>query len=129
GLPPGVMQNVFALRSVGLVPIITHPERNQALLKNPGIVLELVEQGCLVQVTSNAVTGAWGKNSEKMVQWLLKRGAVHVIASDAHDPIRRKPVMSEARDAVAAYCGAPIAEALVRDNPAAILENRSLVVT
>ena len=127
GLPPSVMQNVFALRSVGLVPIITHPERNQALQKNPGVVLELIQQGCLVQVTANAVTGAWGKTSEKMVQWLLKRGAVHVIASDAHDPIRRKPVMSEARDVVAASCSPQIAEALVRDNPAAIVENRNLV--
>jgi len=127
GLPPSVKQNVFALRSVGLVPIITHPERNQALLKNPGVVLELVEQGCLVQVTADAVTGAWGKPSQRMVHWLLQRGAVHVIASDAHDPIRRKPVLSEARDAVAALSSAEIAAALVRHNPAAIVENRNVI--
>src|SRR5690349_10806426 len=28
GIPPNVQQGVFALRSHGMVPIITHPERN-----------------------------------------------------------------------------------------------------
>ena len=127
GLPPSVKQNIFALRSRGLVPIITHPERNQVLLKRPEMVLELVEEGCLVQVTANAVTGEWGKTSEKMVQWLLKRGAVHFVASDAHDPVRRKPTISKARDAIAAVTSAEIAESLVRHNPEAVVENRKLV--
>jgi protein-tyrosine phosphatase len=127
GLPPSVKQNIFALRSRGLVPIITHPERNQVLLKRPEMVLELVEEGCLVQVTANAVTGEWGKTSEKMVHWLLKRGAVHFVASDAHDPVRRKPTISEARDAIAALSSAEIAESLVRHNPEAVVENRKLV--
>ena len=106
GIPPSVKQDVFVISSRGMVPIITHPERNRPLLKNPELVLKLVEQGCLVQVTANAVTGAWGSRSKKMVEWLLKREAVHVIASDAHDPVRRKPIMSEARDAVAELAGA-----------------------
>jgi protein-tyrosine phosphatase len=126
-LPPSVKQNIFALRSRGLVPIITHPERNQALLQRPEMVLELVDEGCLVQVTANAVTGGWGKTSEKMVQWLLKRGAVHFVASDAHDPVRRKPMISAARDAIAAVTSAEIAESLVRHNPKAVVENRKLV--
>jgi len=126
GIPPSVKQEVSALRSRGLVPIITHPERNQPLLKGPDAVLDLVEQGCLVQVTANAVTGAWGKRSQKMVEWLLKRQAIHVVASDAHDPVNRKPVMSEARDAIAAMSNAEVAETLVTRNPQAIVEGRSL---
>jgi len=125
-IPPSVKEDVFALRSRGLVPIVTHPERNQLLCEKPGMVLALVEQGCLVQVTASAVTGAWGKRSTKMVQWLLERDAIHVIASDAHDPVRRKPVMSEARDAIAELAGARSAEALVTHNPTAIVEGKSL---
>jgi protein-tyrosine phosphatase len=109
-----------------MVPIITHPERNQPLLKNPDMVLKLVDAGCLVQVTANAVTGAWGPQSKKMVSWLLKREAVHVIASDAHDPVHRKPIMSEARSAVAEIAGAEVAEALVTRNSEAIVEGKSL---
>ena len=57
-----------------MVPIITHPERNQPLLKNPEMVLAICRAGCLVQVTANAVTGSWGSRSQKMAEWLLKRG-------------------------------------------------------
>ncbi len=61
-----------------------------------------------------------------MAEWLLKREAVHVIASDAHDPVHRRPIMSEAREAVAEIAGADVAEALVTHNPAAIVEGKSL---
>jgi len=125
-IPPTVKQDVFALRTNGLVPIITHPERNPLLMKKPDMVLALVEQGCLVQVTANAVTGAWGKASQKMLERLLKRQAVHVVASDAHDTVWRKPILSEARDTVAKLAGVEVAEALVTGNPQAIVEGKPL---
>jgi len=126
GIPPSVKDDVFTLRSRGIIPIITHPERNQVLLKKPDAVLALVEHGCLVQVTANAVTGAWGKASQKMVQWLLERDAIHLVASDAHDTVRRKPILSEARHAIAKLANAEVAELLVNYNPAAIVEGKSL---
>ncbi len=126
GIPPSVKQDVFSIRSNGMIPIITHPERNQPLLKKPEMVLELAEQGCLVQVTANSVTGAWGAKSKSMVEWLLKRDAVHVIASDAHNLDRRPPIMSKARDLVAEMVGGEVAEALVTGNPTAIVEGRPL---
>jgi protein-tyrosine phosphatase len=126
GIPPSVKDDILALRSCGMTPIITHPERNQPLLKNPEMVLALIDQGCLVQVTANAVTGAWGSRSQKMAEWLLKNRAIHVVASDTHDPVRRRPIMSEARDAIARLAGPEVAEALVTHNPAAIVEGESL---
>ena len=126
GIPPSTSQDIFSLRSCGLVPVITHPERNQPLRKAPEMVLRLIEQGCLVQVTADAVTGAWGSRSQKMAEWLLQRDSVHVIASDAHDPVRRRPILSRAREAVAEMMGAEVADALVTANPEAIVEGKSL---
>jgi protein-tyrosine phosphatase len=126
GIPASVKNDILSLLSCGMVPIITHPERNQPLLKQPEMVLDLVEQGCLVQVTANAITGSWGMKSKKMADWLLQRRAIHVIASDAHDPVNRRPVMSEARAAVAETAGASVADALVRLNPEAIVDGRPL---
>lgn len=126
GIPPSAKQDIFALRSCGLVPVVTHPERNRPLLKSPEMVLRLIEQGCLVQVTADAITGAWGSRSQKMAEWLLQREAVHVIASDAHDPVRRRPILSRARKAVAEMMGAEVADALVIANPEAIVEGESL---
>ena len=126
GIPATVNQDVLALLSCGLVPIITHPERNVPLMKKPEMVLDLIQRGCLVQVTANALTGSWGERSQKMAEWLLAREAIHVVASDAHDPVHRRPVMSEARAAIAQKAGEAIAEALVTRNPEAIVEGRSL---
>jgi protein-tyrosine phosphatase len=125
-LPPTVKQDLLSLYSCGMAPIITHPERNQILLRQPETVLQFVEQGCLVQITANSVTGFWGSRSKQMAEWLLKREAVHVIASDAHDSERRRPVLSEAREAVTKLAGREVAQALVTHNPAAIVQDRRL---
>jgi protein-tyrosine phosphatase len=126
-IPPSVQPDLFSLLSNGIVPIITHPERNPVLLRKPEMVLEMVELGCLVQVTANAITGFWGKQSQKMAEWLFTREAVHVVASDAHDPEHRKPVLSEAHEVFAKLVGSEIADVLVTYNPAAIVDGRSVV--
>ncbi len=126
GIPPEVKQNLLSISSSGMVPIITHPERNRPLLNKPEMVLEFVEQGCLVQVTANSFTGYWGSRSRNMAEWLLKRQAIHAIASDAHDPARRRPVLSEARKVVTKLAGAEVADALLVQNPAAIVDGESL---
>jgi protein-tyrosine phosphatase len=126
GIPPEVKQSLLIISSNGMVPIITHPERNWPLLSKPEMVLELVEQGCLVQVTANSFTGYWGGRSRRMAEWLLKRQAIHVIASDAHDLERRRPVLSEARAVVTELAGAEVAEALFLRNPAAIVNGNRL---
>jgi protein-tyrosine phosphatase len=125
-VPPTAKQDLLSLASCGMTPIITHPERNQVLLRQPETVLRLVEQGCLVQVTANSLTGFWGPGPKQMAEWLLKREAVHVIASDAHDPQRRQPILSQAREAVAGLAGREAAEALVTHNPAAIVNDQRL---
>ncbi len=126
GIPPEVKRNLLFISSSGMVPIITHPERNQPLLNKPEMVLEFMEQGCLVQVTASSFTGYWGSRSRNMAEWLLKRQAIHAIASDAHDPARRPPVLSEARKVVTKLAGAEVADALLVQNPAAIVDGESL---
>ena len=126
GISPNVLQNIFQICSAGLIPIITHPERNMVLQKHPERVLDLIERGCLVQVTANAITGFWGGRPRKIGEWLLKRGAVHFIASDAHDPKRRNPVLSEARNAAAEIIGPELANALVEDNPEAVISGKPI---
>ncbi|HEY4960909.1 MAG TPA: CpsB/CapC family capsule biosynthesis tyrosine phosphatase [Terriglobales bacterium] len=121
GIPSNASELLMALISRGMVPIITHPERNAFLIKHPETVLRFVESGCLVQVTANAFTGFWGPKSRKAAEWLLHRDAIHVVASDAHDLNLRPPVLSEAHDRVSALAGVEAADALVTHNPAAIV--------
>lgn len=126
GIPPNTNEHIFRLTSRGVVPIITHPERNPLLVRDPQRVLDLIGAGALVQVTANSITGFWGTQAKSVSEWLLKQGAVHVVATDAHDPRHRRPVLSEARFAVAQLVGEDVAEALVHYNPRAIIDGRPL---
>jgi len=45
----------FRLRTAGMVPIITHPERNAILQRQPERILEWVRGGCLVQLTASSL--------------------------------------------------------------------------
>ncbi len=126
GIPPNVGELLFQFTSRGMVPIVTHPERNALLVRRPEKILGLVDAGALVQVTANSITGFWGEKARSVAEWLLAQGAVHVVASDAHDPKRRRPVLSEARNVLAKMLGGEAAEALVNENPRAIVEGRPL---
>lgn len=123
---PSVSQSLKRLLAIGIVPIITHPERNLALQVNPRGVLEWVEAGCLVQVTANSLTGRWGRKAQDIAEWLMKRGAAHILATDAHGLDSRPPILSKARDAAQQIVGKAAAEAMVCDHPRAVVSGQPL---
>jgi protein-tyrosine phosphatase len=112
--------------SIDVTPILTHPERNPILQKSPERVLQWVEAGCAVQITGSALTGSWGESAGDLARKFLKKGAVHFLATDAHDTVRRPPILSKARQVVEKEFGADVARALVEDNPTAVLQNKPL---
>ena len=120
-----IRPGIFRLISNGLVPIVTHPERNPILLERREQVLDLVEWGCLIQVTASSFTGQWGERPQHMAEWLLKRDAIHVVASDAHDAQRRPPILSRAYRRVSDLAGKEVAQALFIDNPGQIVATES----
>jgi protein-tyrosine phosphatase len=123
---PNTGDMIGRLISAGLFPVLTHPERNPILQRRPELVVEWAGEGCIVQVTANVFSGRWGDKAVKTAQYLLKHDAVHVLASDAHNTTSRSPMMSAGRDAVAKLAGKEVAQALVEDNPAAIVTDKPL---
>jgi protein-tyrosine phosphatase len=125
-VPPSVSDSLMRLADRGLAPILTHPERNPILQKSPQRVMEWAAAGVVIQATASAFTGNWGESTRRTALWLLENNAVHVLASDAHNTEHRSPGLSAARTSVAEICGREIAEALVEDNPRAIITGRPL---
>jgi len=125
-VPVQVEEHFSRLQDKGITPVITHPERNPIMQRTPQRILRWVELGCVIQVTGSALTGGWGEPAWRTAQWLLRRDAVHVLASDGHDTKRRPPVLSEARNVAAELCGEDVARALVDDNPRAIVSGQPL---
>jgi protein-tyrosine phosphatase len=105
----------------GIVPVVTHPERNPVLQRDLSRVEEWVELGCLVQVTALSIGGGFGRTAGAAVNRLLERGLVHVVASDAHDPEHRHPRLDEAYGIVRSRYGEEEADILFTLSPQAIL--------
>jgi protein-tyrosine phosphatase len=121
----GAMDKVLdRLMSVDLVPIVTHPERNPILQKEITKLERWSDMGCLVQVTAGSVLGTFGKRAATTAHGLLEKGLVHVIASDAHDPVHRHPKLDEAYALISSKYGQDVAKMLFIDFPGKILRSQ-----
>ena len=127
-LMPAIRQGIFRLVGSGMIPVVTHPERNPVLLDRRENVLELVDSGCLIQVTAGSFTGHWGERPQRMAEWLLRHDAVHIVASDAHDTRHRPPILSAAYERVRTLTNKAVAQALFVDNPSAIISTEALLL-
>ena len=127
-LPPlsEVGRIISGLRLMGMVPIITHPERNLPILENVSILQRLLDLGARCQVTAGSITGKFGTRSQKACWKMIKKGHVHAVASDAHDIKGRPPVLSEAHAVVAKKFGPTMAERLFIQNPRRIVNGEPI---
>lgn len=124
-VPARFHETLFDVTAAGYVPVITHPERLTWLddAHYPWF-LQAARSGAWIQLTAGALTGHFGRRAQYWSERMLDDGAVHILATDAHDPDRRAPVLSEGRDAAAAWVGAAEAARLVIERPQAILDDR-----
>jgi len=120
-VPVGADKFVAWLLSRNIRPMIAHPERNKDLMLDPARLLPFVKEGCLLQLTADALTGEFGDLARKRSVEFLEHGWVTVLASDAHDTVNRPPRMAGGRDAAAQIIGAEAAEELVQTMPGRIL--------
>ena len=96
------LEGVLAsLRRHGMIGILSHPERNRGLLREPDLLPSLVEGGCLMQVTAGSLMGTFGPRSQELAEWMLEQGLVHFIATDAHGTKSRRPLLHRAFERVA----------------------------
>jgi len=125
-LAPRMGETLYNLRAAGMVPILTHPERNLTLQRTPERLANWLRNGLLVQITTSSVLGEMGKEAERMAHRLLDNRWVNFLATDAHNLTTRPPVMSRAHDLIAKKYGAEYAHLLCTTNPTAVFQNQRL---
>lgn len=122
-LPQRMDELLHNVTASGFVPILTHPERLRWIEQNYDLVISLVEQGTLMQITAGSLTGRFGQRPQYWSQRMLAEGRVHILATDTHDTKKRPPTMTNAYDIAAAELGLDEAKNLVLIRPAMILDN------
>ena len=120
-IPKTTDEVFYQMQDAGMIPIITHPERNALLQKRAEKLEEWAGRGCLLQVTGQSLLGRFGKQAKAFAELLLTRGLVHIVASDAHDLKHRPPSLKESYEFVSKESGEARARALFIDNPRATL--------
>lgn len=111
-----------ALRKQGLVGILSHPERNRGIIKNPDVMWDVVEAGGLLQITAASLTGAFGSSCQEIAELAVDEGLIHFIASDAHDTKHRPFGMRDAYDTICDMAGEELADLVCCENPARVFE-------
>ena len=125
GIPLIIWNLIYQLRLKNITPIIVHPERNKKVLDDISIVHEFIRQGALIQINSRSLEGSRVNKARRVVKSLLTHNLVHVIASDAHSPDRRPPILSKAAKIAKRLVGEEEVYRLTEDNPKKIINGET----
>ncbi len=107
-----------------MIPVLAHPERIEAFQRDVKLLETFVERGMLSQVTAGSITGHFGKRVRRFTHALLRRGLVHVIASDTHFATGpRSPTLLPGVEEATRVLPAELVQAMVVDTPRAILDD------
>lgn len=121
--PPRFEESVFELMAAGIIPVLTHPERLSWVETHFDMFKRLSERGVWMQVTAGALTGRFGRRVQYWGERFVGEGHCQVLATDAHHPQRRPPLLAEAREAAAVLVGREAAEHMVVTRPAGVVAN------
>jgi len=124
GIPYQAEKALLQLMRNGIIPIISHPERNMEIAQRPRRYYGMIQMGCLGQVTAMSLTGEFGPEIKKSAEKLLAKRLIHIIASDAHSPDRRPPILSAGVKAAEKIVGKQEARKMVTEYPEAVIEGR-----
>ncbi len=86
-----ITRTLDAIARRGLIPVIAHPERYDAIQAQPDYVMRWFDRGYIIQLNKGSLLGRLGKGARICSHELLANGVAHVIASDAHDMSHRPP--------------------------------------
>lgn len=123
-VPAGARELFYRLMLAGYTPIISHPERNEFFGRQPEMLYDFINRGCLAQLTAGSLVGRFGREVQKRAELFLKHHLVQLMASDAHDIEKRPPVLSQGLEAAIRLIDREIAEAMVNRIPKSILSNQ-----
>ena len=122
--PHQITRTLQSIARRGLIPIIAHPERYEAVQRTPFVVASWFEQGFVVQLNKGSLLGRLGQGAYKCSHTLIENGLAHVIASDAHDMKHRPPAFCSLKEEL--NLEPHYFQLLLEDNPTRIINDEPL---
>ncbi|NDK56094.1 tyrosine-protein phosphatase [Pontibacter fetidus] len=82
--PLNLREAIFMMRSKGYKPVMAHPERYTYFYGKFNDLVELREQGVLLQPNLNSLTGYYSPAAKNVAEKLIDNGLVDLVGSDVH---------------------------------------------
>ncbi|WP_242926628.1 tyrosine-protein phosphatase [Pontibacter vulgaris] len=82
--PLNLREAIFRMRSYGYKPVLAHPERYTFFYGKFDELLELREQGVLLQPNLNSLAGYYSPAAKQVAERLIDAGQIDFLGSDTH---------------------------------------------
>lgn len=120
---------VFQLKLAGIVPLFAHPERIRYFQDDIRRYEAVVRLGSYGQLTTGSILGQFGEDAEEFSVEAVRKGLVHVLASDSHNVRGRPPVLRRAVDRLGEMIGPERARAMADEIPRMLLDGKEPEIT
>jgi protein-tyrosine phosphatase len=81
----------FTIQSKGYHIVLAHPERCAQIIASPEIMGKIIAAGVYIQSNYDSFLGNYGSKILETALYLLKKGHIHILATDSHDAVHRHP--------------------------------------
>ncbi|MGL5978665.1 MAG: CpsB/CapC family capsule biosynthesis tyrosine phosphatase, partial [Erysipelotrichaceae bacterium] len=125
---PSIEESIEMLHEIivlGYTPVIAHVERYFSDHLDINYLVEWRKLGCVMQVNRSSLVGLHGKRMKLFSSEALRKGFVHMVASDAHGN-HRSLQLKDAYELVRQEIGSKAAHRLFYENPLAIIQNQAV---
>lgn len=124
--PLNLYDVIYSLQENKLIPILAHPERYSYVQKEPELVYDLIEKGCLMQANYGSIIGQYGVKAEFIVRKFFENNMIHFLGSDVHRQNSIYPKIPFALEKIREIVGEQKLEELTTINPKLVLANKKI---
>ena len=127
-LPLNWWEIVFKLAASGTVVIFAHPERCAQVADEPEILDQMAQAGAKFQVNWDSFSGAYGRRVADVARSMARKGFIHCLATDSHDPnVRNAGNVIENTRRLKELIGDVNLRRIAVENPARVIQGKPLL--
>ena len=126
--PLNLYDVIYSLQENKLIPVLAHPERYSFVQKEPELIYDLIEKGCLMQANYGSIIGQYGVKAEYIVKKFLENNMIHFLGSDVHRQNSIYPKIPFALEKIREIVGEEKLEELTTINPKLVLANKKIEI-
>ena len=119
---------IYSMQENKIIPVLAHPERYSFIQKEPNIVLDLIDQGVLMQANYGSILGQYGQRAKLVVEKLLENDMIHFLGSDVHRANSIYKQIPEVLEKIEEIIGAEALKELTTINPNLAIANKQLEI-